>query len=43
MELDPKDVIHGAEKAVTPTEAPSGRLNAIVAITVAILATFMGI
>ena len=43
MELDPKDVIDGAEKAVAPAEAPSGRLNAVVAITVAILATFMGI
>ena len=43
MELDPKDVIDGAEKAVTPAQAPSGRLNAVVAVTVAILATFMGI
>src|SRR5262245_10894148 len=43
MELDPKDVIDGAEKAGTPAAAPSGRLNAVVAVTVAILATFMGI
>jgi hypothetical protein len=43
MEIDPKDVIDGAEKAVTPAAAPSGRLNAVVAVTVAILATFMGI
>src|SRR5262245_56879640 len=40
MEVDPKDVIDNAEKAVA---IPSGRLNAIVAVTVAILATFMGI
>ena len=37
MDLDPKDVVEEARSA------SSGRLNAVVAVTVAILATFMGI
>lgn len=37
MELDPKDVIEAAQ------QARSRQLNAVVAITVALLATFMGI
>jgi hypothetical protein len=37
MELDPKEVIEAAQAARTK------RLNAVVAITVAVLATFMGI
>jgi len=43
MDLDPKDVVEGAKGAVAPSASPSGRLNATVAVTVAILATFMGI
>jgi hypothetical protein len=37
MDLDPKDLIEQA------AEASSARLNAVVALTVAVLATFMGI
>ncbi len=40
MDLDPKDVIDRAAEAKTRSTA---RLNAAVAITVAVLATFMGI
>ena len=43
MELDPKDVVEAARSAVAPPESGAGRLNAVVAVTVAILATFMGI
>ncbi|KQV96530.1 DUF4337 domain-containing protein [Pelomonas sp. Root1237] len=41
MDLDPKDLIDQAAEAAQ--EARTARLNAAVAITVAILATFMGI
>ncbi|WP_422018478.1 DUF4337 domain-containing protein [Roseateles sp.] len=41
MDLDPKDVIDRAADA--SREASAARLNAAVAVTVAILATFMGI
>lgn len=40
MDIDPKDLIDSAEEAA---EKHSRRLNASVAVTVAILATFMGI
>lgn len=40
MDLDPKDLI---EQAAEAAEARTARLNATVAITVAVLATFMGI
>lgn len=40
MDLDPKDVI---EQAAEAAQAKAARLNATVAITVAVLATFMGI
>jgi hypothetical protein len=40
MEIDPKDLIETAESA---TVHRSARLNAVVAVTVAVLATFMGI
>jgi len=43
MELDPKDVVESARTAAEARERASGRLNAVVAVTVAILATFMGI
>jgi hypothetical protein len=41
MDLDPKDVIDRASDA--RQEASAARLNAAVAVTVAVLATFMGI
>ena len=47
MDLDPHDVVDAASRsaAAPPPEAPAAgsRLNAIVAVTVAVLATFMGI
>ena len=43
MELDPKDVVDTARSAVEAPEPRGARLNAVVAVTVAILATFMGI
>ena len=43
MELDPKDVVNAARSAAETPERRSARLNAVVAVTVAILATFMGI
>ena len=43
MDIDPNDLIETAQSASTGREARSARLNAAVAITVAVLATFMGI
>ena len=43
MEIDPQEVIETAHSAVQAPESRVSRLNAVVAITVAILATFMGI
>jgi hypothetical protein len=43
MEIDPKDLIEAAESATVHRKARSARLNAVVAVTVAVLATFMGI
>lgn len=44
MDLDPKDLIdRAAEAAQARKEASAARLNAAVAVTVAVLATFMGI
>ena len=43
MEIDPNEVIESAKKATDPAERSHRRLNAAVAITIAILATFMGI
>lgn len=43
MELDPKDVLENARSAQEKKGRDNARLNAAVAITVAILATFMGI
>ena len=40
MDIDPKDIVDTAQQAA---ERKSGRLNAVTAVTVAILATFMGI
>ena len=43
MDIDPKDLLSQAETARTEREARSARLNAAVAVTIALLATFMGI
>jgi hypothetical protein len=43
MELEPKDVVETAQAAAEQRDARNARLNVAVAITVAILATFMGI
>jgi len=43
MDIDPKDVIETARAAQEQRDARAARLNAAVAITVAVLATFMGI
>ncbi len=43
MELDPKDVVDSAQNVAEQSSARSRRLNAVVAITVAILATFTGL
>jgi Domain of unknown function (DUF4337) len=43
MDIDPKEVIETASSSAEVTEKDRKRLNAAVAITVAILATFMGL
>ena len=43
MDIDPKDIIESARTANEIQAARKARLNALVAITVAVLATFMGI
>jgi hypothetical protein len=43
MDIDPKDLLETAKAAAEEREARKARLNAAVAITVAVLATFMGI
>ena len=43
MELDAKDVVEAAHGAALVPESRGSRLNAVVAVTVAVLATFMGI
>lgn len=43
MDIDPKDIIENARDASDQSAARAARLNAAVAITVALLATFMGI
>jgi hypothetical protein len=43
MDIDPKDIIETAASASEQRSARKARLNATVAITVAVLATFMGI
>ena len=43
MDIDPKDLIDKAAEAAQAREASAMRLNAAVAVTVAVLATFMGI
>lgn len=43
MDIDPKDLIEQARSATELKEARTARLNATVAVTVAVLATFMGI
>jgi hypothetical protein len=43
MDIDPKDIVETARAANEQREARSARLNAAVAVTIAVLATFMGI
>jgi len=43
MELEPRDVVETARSASEVRDRASARLNAAVAVTVAVLATFMGI
>ena len=43
MDIDPKEVIETAKTAHEASGARSARLNAAVAVTIAVLATFMGI
>lgn len=43
MDLEPKDILETAQAAKDTSESRARRLNAAVAVTVAILATFMGI
>jgi hypothetical protein len=43
MDIDPKDIVETASHANRKRAARAARLNAAVAITVAVLATFMGI
>ncbi|MDR6539734.1 DUF4337 domain-containing protein [Variovorax soli] len=43
MDIDPKDIVENAKEASDLSAARAVRLNAAVAITVALLATFMGI
>ena len=43
MDIDPKDLVDAARAASDHQEARSLRLNAAVAVTIAVLATFMGI
>ena len=43
MDIDPKDIVETAQTGRPDAEPRANRLNAAVAITVAVLATFMGI
>jgi hypothetical protein len=43
MDIDPKDLIETARQASEVREQSKARLNAVVAVTVAVLATFMGL
>ena len=43
MDIDPKDILETARTARQDNEAKVRRLNAAVAVTVAVIATFMGI
>ncbi len=43
MDIDPSDLVETARRAREQQDARAARLNAAVAITVAVLATFMGI
>jgi hypothetical protein len=43
MEVDPLELVQSSAESQKASEARTSRLNAIVAITVAILATFMGV
>jgi len=43
MDIDPRELVEQAQSVTEAREARTARLNAAVAITVAVLATFMGI
>ena len=43
MDIDPKDIVDNAAAAREAADARARRLNAAVAVTIAVLATFMGI
>lgn len=43
MDIDPQEIVDTARSASEGREAPPARLNAAVAVTIAVLATFMGI
>ena len=43
MDIDPKDIVEAAQAARDQRDLRSNRLNAAVAVTIAVLATFMGI
>ena len=43
MEIDPKEVVESAKSAAEVSERGRKRLNAAVAVTIAIVATFMGL
>ncbi|HEV8689060.1 MAG TPA: DUF4337 domain-containing protein [Ideonella sp.] len=43
MDIDPKDIVDSAQAARDAADVRTRRLNAAVAITIAVLATFMGI
>lgn len=43
MDIDPKDIVEAAQSARDQRDLRSNRLNAAVAVTIAVLATFMGI
>src|ERR1700759_1040591 len=43
MEVDPLELVQSSTESKSQSEARASRLNAVVAITVAILATFMGV
>ena len=43
MDIDPKDIVEAAQAARDQRDLRSNRLNSAVAVTIAVLATFMGI
>ena len=43
MEVDPMDTVESLKEESTPSDRRTARLNAMVAVTIAVLATFMGL